>query len=344
MKFTHISQTDSSAAWPATPSLRWGVVGLGGFVRSQIVPAMRRAGVAITACMTRDLDDARRFAAEFAVPHAHATVGALVEDPDVEAVFVATPNGEHRRAVIAAARAGKHVLCEKPLALSLEDAAEMRQACNAAGVLLRMGLQFRLEEVLLHIRAVIGAGDIGVPLMLDIERNSALDQPGAWRRERAKGGSILYDTGVHLLDLVAWLLRDEWRSVYALGHRGRADDSEDSLSILGPMLQGCQSVIRISREAPFGNNTLTIMGTQGLIRTGPLRLSLDHVVSVTTEAGKTERRFAPTDLYGREIAAFSAEVQARSATLPTGEDGVRLVGMALAVLRSLDTGQAVALA
>jgi 1,5-anhydro-D-fructose reductase (1,5-anhydro-D-mannitol-forming) len=304
---------------------------------------MRRAGAIITACATRDLEDARRFAADFAVPRAHETVEALADDPEVDAVFVATPNGEHRRAVIAAARAGKHVLCEKPLALSLEDAAAMQQACEAAGVLLRMGLQFRLEEALLHIRAVIATGEIGNPLMLDIERNSGLDQPGAWRRERAKGGSILYDTGVHLLDLVAWLLGDEWRSLYALGHRGRADDSEDSLSILGRMAQGCQSVIRISREAPFGNNALTIMGTKGLIRTGPLRLAAEHVVTVTTAAGGTERRFAPTDLYGREIAAFSAEVRSRSAVLPTGEDGVRLVGMALAVLRSLDAGEAVAL-
>jgi 1,5-anhydro-D-fructose reductase (1,5-anhydro-D-mannitol-forming) len=318
--------------------LRLGIVGLGGFVRSQIAPAIQRCHRAvITACATRDFEDAQLFAAQFDVRRAHSTADDLANDPEVDAVFVATPNSEHRHAVIAAARAGKHVLCEKPLALSLSDAEEMVQACRQAGVVLRMGLQFRLEEVLRHIREIIGSGCIGTPLILDIERISALDQPGAWRRDRSKGGSILYDTGVHLLDLVTWILQDSFQKLSAVGHLGTpGSSSEDSLTVLGRTRRGCQTVIRISREAPFGNNDLTIMGTKGLVRTGPLRLAKEHTVTVTTEAGEARRSFAPTDLYGREIDAFVTEVFGGSAHLPTGEDGIRLVTMTLEVLRSLD--------
>jgi 1,5-anhydro-D-fructose reductase (1,5-anhydro-D-mannitol-forming) len=323
--------------------LRWGIVGLGGFVRSQIAPAIQRCEHAvITACATRDFEDARRFAGQFDVPRAYRTVDALADDPDVDAVFVATPNAEHRHAVIAAARAGKHVLCEKPLALSLGDAEAMLEACQQGGVMLRMGLQFRLEEVLRHVRDVVGSGIIGTPLILDIERTSALDQPGAWRRDRSKGGSILYDTGVHLLDLVTWILQDSFHKLSAVGHQGTpGSSSEDSLTVLGRTRQGCQTVIRISREAPFGNNDLTIMGTKGLVRTGPLRLVTEHTMTITTESGESRRSFAPTDLYGREIDAFVAEVRDGSTHLPTGEDGVRLVATTLEVLRSLDEAQAV---
>jgi 1,5-anhydro-D-fructose reductase (1,5-anhydro-D-mannitol-forming) len=326
--------------------LRWGIVGLGGFVRSQIMPAIQRCYRAVvTACATRDFEDAQQFAMQFGIPRAHSTADDLAGDPDVDAVFVATPNGEHRHAVIAAARAGKHVLCEKPLALSLRDAEEMLQVCRESGVVLRMGLQFRLEEVLGHVREVIGSGSIGMPLIVDMERTSALDQPGAWRRDRSKGGSILYDTGVHLLDLVTWILRDSFRQVFAVGHQGTpGSSSEDSLTILGRTQRDCQTVIRISREAPFGNNDLTIMGTKGLIRTGPLRLAQEHTVTVRTEAGESRHSFAPTDLYGREIDAFVADVLNGSAHLPTGEDGVRLVSTALNVLRSLDEAQAVEMA
>lgn len=324
--------------------LRWGIVGLGGFVRSQIAPAIRRCNNAvISACATRRFEDARQFAEEFSVAQAYSGVDELVADPNVDAVFVATPNDEHHHAVVAAARAGKHVLCEKPLALTLHEAEEMALACRQAGVVLRIGLQFRLEEVLGHIRDVIASGGIGTPLMLAIERTSALDQPGAWRRVRAKGGSILYDTGVHLLDLIGWLLQDSYKTLYGVGHQGTpGSSSEDSLTLLGLTQLGCQTVIRISREAPFGNNDLTVMGTKGLIRTGPLRLVKEHKVMVTTEAGETHRVFPATDLYGREIEAFVSEVRDGSTHLPSGEDGIRLVKTTLAALRSLDEGQAVA--
>jgi 1,5-anhydro-D-fructose reductase (1,5-anhydro-D-mannitol-forming) len=323
--------------------LRWGIVGLGGFVRWQIAPAIQRCNRAvISACSTRRFDDARQFAEEFGVPQAYSSVDELVADPSVDAVFVATPNGEHHHAVVAAARAGKHVLCEKPLALALHEAEDMVQACRQAGVVLRMGLQFRLEEVLGYIRDVIASGSIGMPLMLHIERTSALDQPGAWRRVRAKGGSILYDTGVHLLDLIGWLLQDRLKTLYGVGHQGTpCSSSEDSLTMLGMTQLGCQTVIRISREAPFGNNDLTVMGTKGLIRTGPLRLVKEHTVTVTTDAGETHRTFPATDLYSREIDVFVSEVRDGSTLLPSGEDGVRLVKTTLAALRSLDEGQAV---
>jgi 1,5-anhydro-D-fructose reductase (1,5-anhydro-D-mannitol-forming) len=324
--------------------LRFGIVGLGGFVRSQIAPAIQRCNRAIiSACATRRFDDAQKFAEEFSVPRAYPGVDELVADPSIDAVFVATPNDEHHYAVVAAARAGKHVLCEKPLALTLHEAEEMVLACQQAGVVLRMGLQFRLEEVLGYIRDVIASGSIGTPLTLAIERTSALNQPGAWRRVRAKGGSILYDSGVHLLDLVEWLLHDNFKTLYGVGHQGTpGSSSEDSLTMLGVMQLGCQTVIRISREAPFGNNDLTIMGTKGFIRTGPLRLVKEHRVTVTTEAGETHRCFPATDLYGREIDAFVGEARDGSTYLPSGEEGVRLVKTTLAALRSLDEGQAVA--
>jgi 1,5-anhydro-D-fructose reductase (1,5-anhydro-D-mannitol-forming) len=296
----------------------------------------------ITACTTRRTEDALAFAREFNVAHPCSSVDELVGNPDVDAVFIATPNDQHHDAVVAAARAGKHVLCEKPLALSMTEAEDMVNECRKAGVVLRIGLQLRLEEIVAHIRQLVLAGAIGTPLHLDIERTSALNQPGTWRRDRSKGGSILYDTGVHLLDLTQWILGDSFRTLFALGTSSvPGSQTEDSLTLTAQTRQGCQTVIRISREAPFGNDELTIVGTAGVLRTGPLRLVSEHTLSVRTAAGVSQRSFAPTNLYAREIDAFADDVLDGGVRLPTDSDALRSVIVTLAAVQSLDTGQAV---
>lgn len=323
--------------------LRWGLIGLGGFVRTQIAPAIAHSERAtIAACATRRPADALAFARDFDVPHPCSTVEELVNDPNVDAVFIATPNDQHYDAVIAAARAGKHVLCEKPLALSMAEAEHMVRECRNAGVVLRIGLQFRLEAIIAHVRQIVLAGAIGTPLQFDIERTSALDQPGAWRRDRSKGGSILYDTGVHLLDLTQWILGDSFCTLFATGGSSLAGSrTEDSLTLAGRTRRGCQTVIRISREAPFGNDGLTILGTAGMLRTGPLRLVSEHTLTVRTAAGVSEQRFDQTDLYASEVEAFAADVFDRMARLPNEIDALQSVAVTLAAVRSLDTGQAV---
>jgi predicted dehydrogenase len=274
----------------------------------------------------------------------HESFEALAADPEVDAVFVATPNALHLAPVLAAARAGKPVLCEKPLALTLAEAEAMVAACRAAGVMLRLGLHLRFERLFGRIAALIAAGAIGRPLALTLERAAPMAERVPWREDPAQGGSILYDVGVHLLDLAPRLLGSPLVSVAALASpppdSGRG---ADTITLLAQSAGGAQVTLRATRQAPVAAADLTVLGDAGFLRTGPLRWVKEFRLSVTTPSGVREEAATPCDLYRDELDGFALDLADGGARLGTGEDGLRLVRTASAVERALREGRTIPL-
>jgi 1,5-anhydro-D-fructose reductase (1,5-anhydro-D-mannitol-forming) len=321
----------------SSPPLRWGLVGLGRHVSEAIAPAMRRStATEIVACAGRDVSAATAFAERLAIARAHDTFEDLMLDRDVEAVFVATPNTLHAAVVLAAARGGKHVLCEKPLALTAADGRAMVSACRAAGVQLRVGLHLRFERSLQRVAEILQSGAIGTPRALSIERTAPLAERVPWRADPGQGGGILFDVGVHLLDLVPRLLATEITAISGLATPEPATDrSADTITILLRLRNGVQATIRASRETPFAGNDLVVLGAAGMLRTGPLRWASEHRITVTTEAGTTEETLPAGDLYRAEIEAFADDLRDNGRRLATGEEGVHLIALTEAVQRAL---------
>jgi 1,5-anhydro-D-fructose reductase (1,5-anhydro-D-mannitol-forming) len=319
------------------PPLRWGLVGLGRHATEAIVPALRRSATAeIVACAGGNGLAARDLAERLEIPRVYDSFEELAQDTDVDAVFVATPNALHTPVVLAAARLGKHVLCEKPLALTVQDGSAMVEACRAAGVQLRVGLHLRFERSLERVAEILRSGAIGTPLALSIERTASLDERVPWRADPAQGGSVLFDVGVHLLDLVPRLFTTEIVALSALGTpEPRTGRAADTISLLLRLRSGVQATIRISREAPFAGNDLVVIGTAGMLRTGPLRWVPEHRIAVTTATGTSEETLPATDLYCAEIDAFAADLEDEGRRLATGEEGVHLIAIAEAVQRAL---------
>jgi predicted dehydrogenase len=270
------------------------------------------------------------------VPQAYDTFEELVHDPAVEAVFVATPNALHKPVVLAAARAGKPVLCEKPLALAVEDGRAIVTACRSAGVQLRVGLHLRFEHSLQRVAEILQSGAIGAVQALSIERTAPTGERVPWRTDPEQGGSVLFDVGVHLLDLAPRLLATEIEAVSALATpeppTGR---SADTITMLLRLRNGVQATIRVSRVAPFAGNDLVVVGTAGILRTGPLRWVTEHRIAITTAAETSEEVLPATDLYRAEIDGFSADLTDHGHRLATGDEGVRLIAIVEAVQGAL---------
>src|SRR5688500_19182530 len=182
--------------------LRWGVRSTANIARNKVIPGMRRADrCRVVAIASRDVERGRVVAAELGIPTLHDTYEGLLADPDVDAVYIPLPNHLHAEWTIAAARAGKHVLCEKPLAMTAADGERMVEACRAAGVHLMEAFMYRLHPTWLAARELVASGRIGRLTAVQSWFSYFNDDPTNIRNVQAFGGGALFDIGCYAVNL-----------------------------------------------------------------------------------------------------------------------------------------------
>lgn len=321
----------------AAASCNWGVVGLGWVAADFIVPAMIKSpGSKLAACLGSSPEKSRAFAQRFGFARAHDNLDAMLKDPDVNALYIALPNAMHYEAVVAAAKAGKNILCEKPFAMKVEHAREMVAACRDAGVVLRIAHQIRLDAAIVRAREIVRSGRLGRLAEVSLERGSANPARKTWRLDNSQSG-VIFDVGVHLLDLIQWVTRQRFLEVSAFSHPDRkAGQSDDTVTVLGRLEGDCHALARATREVASAENNLILEGSEATLFTSALRFAKEHVVSVRDKNGVTEERFVPSPAYELEIQAFESELRGERSLLPDGEDSLYTVAVTQAVLKSIE--------
>ncbi|OLD57430.1 MAG: hypothetical protein AUI83_05340 [Armatimonadetes bacterium 13_1_40CM_3_65_7] len=204
--------------------LRWGIISTARIGIRRVIPALLRSrtGTAV-AIASRDLARAREVAAKFQIPRAHGSYEALLADPDVDAVYNPLPNTLHPEWTIRAARAGKHVLCEKPLAIDARQAQTMVDACRAAGVLLQEAFMYRFHPQITELRRLVASGAVGVPWLARSAFTFAVGSDDDIRLNPALGGGGLLDVGCYCVS-ISRLLMGEPNAVTASGAFERGVD------------------------------------------------------------------------------------------------------------------------
>ena len=320
----------------------WGVAGLGWVAGDFVLPAMVQAGVRLAACVGSSPEKSQAFAQRFGFARAHPDLDALLRDPEVDAVYLALPNSLHHAAVLAAARAKKHILCEKPFAMSVAHAREMVAACREAGVILRIAHQIRLDAAIVRAREIVRSGRLGRLAEMSLERGSANPARKTWRLDNQQSG-VIFDVGVHLLDLIQWVSGQRYVEVSAFSHPDRKEGkSDDTVTVLGRLEGDCHALVRATREVASAENNLIIEGAEATLYTSALRFAKEHVVSVRDKHGVTEERFPASPAYALEISAFEGELRGERSHLPDGEDSLQTVAATQAVLQSIDERRIVA--
>src|SRR2546428_6081014 len=197
--------------------LRWGTTSTARIGIRRVIPALRRSrtGTAV-AIASRDLARAREIAAKFQIPRAHGSYEALLADPDVDAVYNPLPNTLHPEWTIRAARAGKHVLCEKPLAIDARQAQTMVDAGRAAGVLLQEAFMYRFHPQITELRRLVASGAVGVPWLARSAFTFSVGSDDDIRLNPALGGGGLLDVGCYCVS-ISRLLMGEPKAVTASG-------------------------------------------------------------------------------------------------------------------------------
>ncbi|MBA2565133.1 MAG: Gfo/Idh/MocA family oxidoreductase [Gemmatimonadetes bacterium] len=315
-----------------TPSprhpLRVGIVGAGAIAQVAHLPAYRRLHtVQVVALCDVDPTKLRVLQARYGIPRVHRSYEELLASKDVDAVDICLPNDLHHRAVLAALAAGKHVLCEKPLALRADHARELVAAREAAGVQLLVGMNNRFRHDSILLKRFVETGELGRPLFIKtgwLKRRKQIDSR-RWRYRRdVAGGGVLIDLGVQVLDLALWLA--DYPAIERVQARLIREtpgiDVEDSALVF---LQGGDLTVTVEVSWTFtldqDFNYLSVFGTQGSGHLSPLRLFKDGPEGVRdlAPAYARVRRNVYLESYQREIAYFVEVVAGREEAPPLGE-------------------------
>ena len=327
--------------------VRWGLIGASTVAREWMIDAIRaQPDGEVAAVASSNAERSTRFAAETGIPRTYDSVAALLADAAVDAVYISTTNELHHTQTLAAAAAGKHVLCEKPLALTLADAREMVGACAAAGVVL--GTNHHLRNAATHraMRAAIQAGRIGRPLAARVFHAVHLPEHlQGWRLERADaGGGVIFDITVHDADTLRFVLDDE--PVDVVAHTQSAGMAraglEDGVMAVVSFRSGLIAQLHDAFTVRYAGTGFEVHGTDGsLIAQDVMTQPPVGEVRLRTEAGEQVLPLEQENLYVRAVRRFHRATRGEDTPAATGEDGVRSLALALAVREAAHAGRRV---
>lgn len=190
----------------AADPLRWGILSTARINR-RLIPAIRAAGRAeLAAVASRSQESAESYAGEWGIPRAIGSYEALLDDAEIDAVYISLPNSLHAEWTVRAARAGKHVLCEKPLALSVGEADQIIAAAEAAGVVVAEAVMYLYHPLLAEARRLVHAGVLGEVALVQGSFSFVLNRPGDVRLKPELGGGALWDVGSYPVSFIRWIL------------------------------------------------------------------------------------------------------------------------------------------
>jgi 1,5-anhydro-D-fructose reductase (1,5-anhydro-D-mannitol-forming) len=329
-------------------TLGWGLIGASTIARQYVIPAINaQPDSRVVAVMSRSAERGRQFAEQNNIARSYDSVEAFLQDPNVNVVYISTTNERHKDETLAAARAGKHVLCEKPLALRLAEALEMTAACRKAGVV--MGTNHHLRNAVTHrtLRRLISEGAIGTPLGVRVFHAVYLPEHlQTWRiKDPATGAGVILDITVHDTDTLRFILNDEVEEVTAIAaQQGLAEgELEDAVMGVVKFRRGTLAQFHDAFTVRHANTGLQVHGTDGTLIAedvmtqkpiGQVYLRRGNQIEAV-DLGEHE------DLYTRAVRLFNQAVHGEGEPAATGEDGVRSLAVALAVLESTQTGRRV---
>jgi predicted dehydrogenase len=305
--------------------VRWGLIGCGDISRRRVAPALRDLpNCELVAVNRAQTHLAEAFATTFGAKRWYADWQALLQDPEIEAVYIATPVNQHAEQTIAAAKAGKHVLCEKPMAMTVRECEQMLEACEANNVRFGIAYYRHFYPVVQRIKQLLTANEIGIPVVVQLNVFSWFDpqpgQPRDWLIDRKhSGGGPMFDVGGHRIEVLLNLFGRVSRVAAAGGAIALKRNVEDTAIAILEFEHGPIVSLSVTHAAYTAKDTLTIFGTTGSIQVEALN---DGNLAIHTVAGTRLESHPPHDnLHQPLINDFAAAVREGRGPLVNGEIG-----------------------
>jgi len=305
----------------APAPLRIGILGAARIAPYAIIhPARRVPGVQIAAIAARDPERARAFARRHQIPHVYPDYAALLADPGIDAIYNPLPNSLHAEWTIRALQAGKHVLCEKPLAANAQEAMQMREAAQASGHVIMEAFHYRYHPLMTRLLEIVHSGELGAIRHIEAHMASLLVRPGDIRYRYDLAGGATMDMGCYTIHLVRTLAGAEPEVVSAQA-KLRGPHIDRAMTADLRFADGRTGRIHCSLwSSSLLRLQARVQGERGELHVlNPYLPHLFHLLSVRV-AGKTRReRIAGKSTYGHQLRAFVDAVR-HGAPIPTGAD------------------------
>ena len=325
---------------------RWGLIGASTIAKEWVIGAIRATGGDVVSVMSTNAERGKAYAEAQGIAKSGTSLADLVGDPEIDAVYISTTNELHRDQALAAAKAGKHILCEKPLAMSLEDAHGMVKAATEAGVVMATNHHLRNAATHRAMREAIKAGRIGQPLSARVFHAVYLPPHlQGWRLDKPEaGGGVILDITVHDADTLRFVLDSDPAEAIAFSQAGGMGKAGLEDAVMGVLRfeNGVIAQFHDGFTTKFAETGLEVHGTEGsLIGRNVMTQRPVGTVTLRDANGEQDLPLDPRNLYATALSAFHAAIAGKGKPSATGEDGVWSLATGLAVVEAARTGRTV---
>ena len=331
-------------------AIRVGIIGAGriGKVHAQNI-AFRIPDAEIIAIADKDREAAQGIARSCSIGSVTAEAADIFDNRAIDAVLICSPTDTHPNLIVEAARSGKHIFCEKPIALTLPEIDRAIEAVKSAGVQLQVGFNRRFDANFARVRRAIAGSEIGRPTLMHIVSRDPAPPPISYVRG---SGGMFMDMSIHDFDMARFLLGEEPHEIHAMGavmidpEIGRAGDLDTALTLLR-FQSGAMAVIDNSRKASYGyDQRVEVLGDLGKVETMncfPNQAIISDGQSVHRDLPLNFFMDRYTESFVEEIREFVSALREHRPAVVGGDDGRIAVAMALAARKSYDERRTVCL-
>lgn len=342
-------KSGKARATTGSKHIRYAVVGLGHIAQAAVLPGFRHAtkNSRLAALVSHDPEKRKQLSRKYKVPVAigYRDYEKLLRSGDIDAVFIAEPNSLHASFSIRAAKAGVHVLCEKPLAVTEKECKEMIDACQRNEVLLMTAYRLHFERANLEAIEIVQSGKIGDPRYFN-SIFSMQTKAGNIRLQKRLGGGTLYDIGIYCINAARYLFRDDPTEALAITANSGEKRFREVEEMTGALLRFPKERVA-AFVCSFGATdaaTYEVVGTKGMLE---MRNGYEYAAPIemkVTIGGKSRTKtFPKRDQFGAELFYFSDCIRKRRQPEPSGVEGYNDVHIIRSLYESARTGRSVKL-
>ena len=335
---------------PQEKKLGFALVGVGSLTMGQLLPAFAKCKFArAVALVSGHPEKARQQADKYGIDpkniYNYDNFDSIRDNPDIDVVYVVLPNSMHSEYTIRAARAGKHVLCEKPMAVSVAECQAMIDACAAAKRKLMIAYRMHYEPMTIKaIELARSAAEMGTIKMITAEAGFNMGSPAQWRCHKPlSGGGSLMDMGIYALNAVRYLSGQEPAEVAAVSYSTPNDprftDIEETISFELKFESGM--VASVLSTYGFGCGRFRVYGTRGQLEAEPFQSYQGNHLYSTRGRTRQEVQFEPANHFATEMDDFCRCIATDTASRTPGEEGLKDIRIMMAAYESARTGRAV---